>query len=88
MKELLKELGIESVGHYGKDGIYTVDLKDSDEFGVIYSKLDLSDDFNEFEDSSQVTLHNSSIIFESDTYQIILLSDFDQDSYKLTIKEI
>jgi hypothetical protein len=87
MKELLSKLGLSETGDYGKDNVYTVDLKDSDEYGKVYSKLDKSEEFYEIEDSSLLTIHNSSIVYENDKYEVILISDFDQDTYKLTIKE-
>ena len=88
MEEFLKELGIDGELNAGKNGVYVLDIMDSDEYGKIYSKLDKSKLLDEVTDNSQITYSTANIQYESDDYIITLLADFDNDSYKMTIKEI
>ena len=87
LEKFLAKLGISQVGHYTKTNTYVIDIEDSDEYGKIYSLLDKSDEIEEDEDSSTITVHNSNIVFESENYQLTLIADFDQDTYKLVCKE-
>lgn len=88
LEKFLKEVGITQVGHYTKSNSYVIDIENSDEYGKIYSSLDKCDKLEEDEDSSNVTIHTSNIVFESDDFQFILIADLDQDTYKLVCKEI
>ena len=88
MENFLKELGLELEGHYNVKNNYIIDIEDSKEYGKIYSKLDKSDLLDENDDSSTITMHNSHIVFESDEYQLTLMADFENDTYKLVCKEI
>ena len=87
LKKFLEQLGITQVGHYTKSNSYIIDIEDSNEYGKIYSLLDKSDEVEEDDDSSTITIHNSNIVFESEEYQFTLIADFDQDTYKLVCKE-
>lgn len=87
LEKFLERLGITQVGHYTKTNTYIIDIDDSDEYGKIYSLLDKSNEIEEDEDSSTITIHTSNIVFESDNYQLTLIADFDQDTYKLVCKE-
>jgi hypothetical protein len=87
LEKFLEKLGITKVGHYTKTNTYIIDIEDSDEYGKIYSVLDKSDKIEEDEDSSTITIHTSNLVFESDNYQLTLIADFDQDTYKLVCKE-
>ena len=87
LEKFLEKLGITQIGHYTKTNTYIIDIEDSDEYGKIYSLLDKSEEVEEDDDSSTVTVHNSNIVFESDNYQFTLMADFDQDTYKLVCKE-
>ena len=87
LEKFLEKLGITQVGHYTKTNTYIIDIDDSDEYGKIYSLLDKSNEIEEDEDSSTITVHTSNIVFESDNYQLTLIADFDQDTYKLVCKE-
>ena len=88
MNEFLKKLGINKSATKGGGNVYTVDIENSDEYGRIYSKLDKSDLVDEIPDSSQITYETASIQFENDDYFITLIADFDEDIYKMTIKEL
>ena len=88
LEKFLKEIGITQVGHYTKSNSYVIDIEDSEEYGKIYSSLDKCEELVEDEDSSTITVHTSTIVFESDDFQFILMADLDQDTYKLVCKEI
>lgn len=86
MEEFLNSLGIK--GQLQKsNSSYVLDILDSNEYGKIYSILDKSDEVEEDPESSQVTLDYSSIQFYNDEYNIQLIADFENDEYRLTIKE-
>jgi hypothetical protein len=87
LEKFLSSIGIDQVGHYTKSNVYIIDIEDSDEYGKIYSRLDKCEELVEDEDSSTLTIHTSNIVFESEDYQFTLISDFDQDTYKLVCKE-
>lgn len=86
MEEFLKSLGIN--GNLQKsNSSYVMDIEDSNEYGKIYSLLDKSDEIEEDTESSQVTLDYSSIQFFNDLYTLQLIADFENNEYRLTIKE-
>lgn len=87
MEEFLNELGIAKHAEKSNDGSYVIDIESSDEYGRIYSKLDRSDLVDEAEESSQLTIDTSSIQFEGDDYILTLLADFNEDLYKLVVRE-
>lgn len=86
MEEFLKDLGI-TQEPIEVEGVLVIDIESSEDYGRIYSKLDRSDLVDEDEESSYLTANESSIQFVSDDYIITLISDFENDTYKLTIKE-
>ena len=87
MEEFLKSIGINEKGVTAKDGSYVIDIPDSNTYGKYLSKLDRSTEVEEDTESSQVTEDVGSIQYVNDNFTITLLSDFDQDTYKLTIRE-
>ena len=86
MGEFLNSLGIKGQLQRSNSS-YVLDILDSNEYGKIYSILDKSDEVEEDPESSQVTLDYSSIQFYNDEYNIQLIADFENDEYRLTIKE-
>lgn len=88
MEEFLRKIGIDGKLNRSREGLYVLDIMDSDEYGRIYSKLDKSDLLDEVVDNSQITYDAANIQYESDNYLISLLADFKNDNYKMTIKEI
>ena len=86
MEDFLKEIGIVEQPTE-KEGSWVIDIPDSNEYARYYSKFDKSDLVEEDEESSQITLHSSSVQFLSDDYTFTLLADFDGDVYSLVIRE-
>ena len=87
MNELLKQIGIDAEPVKGENGSYNIDIKDSNEYGRYFSKLDKSDLVEEEQDASSVNFENSSIQFTNDNYTLTLLADFENDTYSLNIRE-
>lgn len=87
MEQLLRQIGINETPVPGDNGTYVIDIEDSNEYGVYYSKLDRSDLLDEDEESSNVTVDGSTIVYISDDYTLTLVADFASDQYKLTIRE-
>lgn len=86
MEEILKKIGITAKGEYTTNGAYVVDLKNYDEYSKYYSLLEKSD-FEEVQDTAQITIHTTNVTFASDDYQIVLQADLDEDMYKLVVTE-
>lgn len=87
MEELLQKLGIKETPKESNNGVSVIDIEDSNEYGVYYSKLDRSPLLDEDEESSNVTIDGSTIVYISDDYTLTLVADFASDQYKLTIRE-
>lgn len=87
MEQLLQEIGINETPRLGSDGVYVIDIKNSNDYGIYYSKLDRSDLLDEDDESSNVTIDGSTIVYISDDYTLTLIADFSSDQYKLTIRE-
>ena len=87
MNELLKQIGIDAEPVKGENSSYNIDIKDSNEYGRYFSKLDKSDLVEEEQDASSVNFENSSIQFTNDNYTLTLLADFENDTYSLNIRE-
>ena len=85
IKTILSELGINHEVTKSKDGTYILDIEDMDEFGKYYSLLDRNDNVEELDETSLMTIHNISLNYLYKNYQFSLISDNDQDSYKLVI---
>ena len=88
MEEFLKRLGITAEGVLADDGTYVIEIPDSNMYARYFSILEKTDVVEEDESSSQLTSSASSIQYSNELYNITLMSDFDEDIYRLTIKEI
>ena len=86
MEELLKEIGITTTGEYTKHGAYVIDIKDYDEYSKYFSLLTKSE-LEEVQDTAQITLHTTNVTFVSDSIQMVLQADLDEDIYKLVVTE-
>ena len=89
IEQLLKEIGIDKVGEYSNKNTYVIDLYSSEEFGKIYSLLDTNNNLDYEEESSFITVDNASLMYNyNDEFQFVLIADFNNDQYHLTVKEI
>lgn len=90
MENALEELGITGIGTYSTSGAYTIDIHTDDEFAKIYSKLEnnIGKDLEYLEDISTLNVHTANSAYEyKNKFQITLIADWDNDEYKLVIRE-
>lgn len=87
MEDFLREIGIQGELRSTNNNSMVLDIDGSENYGRIYSRLDRSDLVEEDEESSQLTENTASIQYISENYLINLLADFNNDTYKLVIKE-
>ena len=88
IKPLLRELNIYDEAVKSSNNSYVIDLVDSEEFGKYYSLLDKNPKVTELSDTSLITLHDIVINYIYKNYQLSLLSDDDQNNYRLVITEL
>ena len=87
VEEFLDSLGLDAFGYFDSEkDIYTIDLKDSDDYAYFYSVLN-SSDLNLEEDSSMGATNVSSLNFIGDGYSLFLNANYEDDSYNLVIKD-
>ena len=89
-QEYLKSIGINNQVNKGDGNSFVVDIKDSNEYGKIFSTLEKSDDLDPLEDNQVVTEQGSSLMYESmsEPFLLNLIADFDGDVYQLVINRI
>ncbi|WP_300924608.1 hypothetical protein [uncultured Clostridium sp.] len=76
-KEYLKKtIGINLEGQKS-DSSYVIDIKNSKEYGRVFSKLDNCDDLQLLDDNQLITEESSSLMYESksEPYLLNLLAD-------------
>jgi len=88
INELLNRLNITKEPVRNDNGSFTIDIDNSNEYSSYYSKLNKADFLEQDDEASQVSIETSSIQFLSDDFTITLLADFDNDSYKMIIREM
>ena len=88
VKQVLRDLNIESEGSKSPDGSYVIDIPDVDTFSKYYSILDKNKEVEELVDTSLLTLHDIRLSYLYKEFMITLISDNDQDSYKIVIKPL
>lgn len=88
IKQLLQHIGITDTGYYDKNENYIIDIRDSNLYGKYFSFLENSD-LEPFDDLSNITSlgDDSKMVYATENYTIELIGNFDQDKYKLIIKE-
>ena len=69
-------------------GLYSCNLRDSDEFQQVYSILSDYADFDQVEKNFKISEDDVQATFKSNDYTIDLSADFDSDNYVLTISEV
>ena len=88
IKPILRELNIYDEATKASNNAYVIDIPNADEFGKYYSLLDKNKKVRELSDTSVMTIHNIIINYIYKNYQISLISDEDQNSYRLVITEL
>jgi len=93
IKDILQKLDIQETGSY-KDHFYVINLKDSNDYARMYTKLDknaINTEYPEFAKNTSETTTKITNYFEIEennvTYDIFLFADFNNDAYYLKIAE-
>ena len=93
IKNILKRLDIQETGSY-QDHFYVINLKDSNDYARMYTKLDknaINTEYPEFAKNTNETTTKITNYFEIEenniTYDIFLFADFNRDAYYLKIAE-
>ena len=93
IKNILQRLDIQETGSY-KDHFYVINLKDSNDYARMYTKLDknaINTEYPEFAKNTSETTTKITNYFEIEenniTYDIFLFADFNNDAYYLKIAE-
>ena len=88
LEELLNALKINSRGSYSQDGSYVIDITNSDKWGAFYQRLEDTDLLDLQEESSLLTEEEASLMYTNDDFVFTLMADFNENIYKLVIKEL
>lgn len=86
-QEFATKLGIETEGSL-LNSIYSVKLKDSDEYSKYYTKLDSSDLVDLDSGTMIMSEHNNIMHYVGDEFVVTLKANFDADDYALDIERI
>ena len=93
VKDILAKLGISETGRY-EDHFYVIQLKDSNDYAKMYTKLDknaINTEYPEFaKNSSEATTKITNyfeIEVDSVTYNVFLFADFKEGRYYVKIGE-
>ena len=65
-----------------------MNLDDSDDFGKYYSLIDKNSAVEYQEENSSLNLMGATLIYTLDNFLITLYADYDEDEYKLVIKDL
>ena len=85
--DVLEKLNISNQGNLtGKT--YVMNLDDSDDFGKYYSLIDKNSAVEYQEENSSLNLMGATLIYTLDNFLITLYADYDEDEYKLVIKDL
>lgn len=85
--DVLEKLSIPNQGNLtGKT--YVMNLDDSDDYGKYYSLIDKNSAVEYQEENSSLNLMGATLIYTLDNFLITLYADYDEDEYKLVIKDL
>ena len=85
--DVLEKLNIPNQGNLtGKT--YVMNLDDSDDYGKYYSLIDKNSAVEYQEENSSLNLMGATLIYILDNFLITLYADYDEDEYKLVIKDL
>lgn len=89
IEKVLADLGINRDGSYSGDDTYTINLRNSNDYGTISSLLDNSNAVEQIDETSYLTAENGNLDYKyNDDYMISLIADFDNDYYKLVVTKM
>lgn len=79
-------LGIGFVGEVREDGKYHIDLKDSNDYQILFNLLDDNESLELDEENVVYDYDRNEVDFFTDLYHINLSANFDEDKYSLYIE--
>lgn len=85
-KEFIKNLGFNQEGKETNLG-YEIEFKNSNEYSKAYSILDKAENIDLDIENINISEHSSTMLYLSDEYDIVLQANFDDDKYKIIVKE-
>ena len=85
MRDLLSYLNITRKGKFNKTNTYIVDIESSEEYGVLFSKLDTDDKFTEIESTDNENKLTARYKYKQ--FIISIIYDINKEHYYLEIKE-
>lgn len=85
MEDIAVELGIDLDGEYAKDGSYVISMRDSDEWGKVYSILEDDEDVEDMNDNALVQDLGASLLYRYGNVQLNLIADLEGNSYRLVM---
>ena len=88
MKELLNKIGITQAGFFDKDKSYVIEFETDQDYNKAFSRLDKSDELEEDDDASAITLDTSIVVYTNDKYKLALVANFEQNKYELRVTEM
>ena len=86
-QEFAKELGIKQEGSY-IDGVYVINLKDSNEYSKVYTILDKSNLCDLDVEEISLDVQNSLLVYLADNFDIKLQANFDNTVYSVSFEEV
>lgn len=89
IKELLSKLNLNvTVNENAPKDVLTIDLKNSDEYARVYTRLENTELLELDEASVTMSEHSTILEYYNEEFNVTLESDFDSDVYKLVIERI
>ncbi len=93
IRDVLKKLKLSDTGRY-ENHFYIINIKDSDDYAKMYTKLDqnaVNTEYPDFATNSNKSTVKVTNYFELEVnnykYDLFLIADFDKDKYYLKISE-
>ncbi len=87
-EQLLNTLGITGDKKDVTGDSTTISTTDSNLYSKWYTILDRSDLVDLLSDNMLIDMNQTRLVYEGDEYSITLESDFENNVYKLTVKEL
>ena len=86
-QEFAKQLGITQEGSY-VDGVYVINLEDSNEYSRVYTILDKSDLCDLDVEEINLDVQSSLLVYLANDFDIKLQANFDTNSYSVSFEEV
>jgi len=85
--DFLKEIGIDKIGFVEEDK-YVVELDNSNDYQQVFELLELSELVSLDEDNVEFDEDMNKATYKNEKYEINLIANFKEDSYKIEVREV